>query len=52
MEYSWQGFNASWYTDRQGGSAALVGLNKQQALEASNNAIAAKFIKELNYAPQ
>ena len=50
-EFGWQGFNAGWYADRQGTGKTPVGaLNKQQALEASNNAIAAKFIQELNHA--
>ena len=50
-EFGWQGFNAGWYADRQGtGKTPLGALNKQQALEASNNAIAAKFIQELSYA--
>lgn len=50
-ELGWASFNAGWYADRQGtGKTPTGALNKQQALEASNNAIAAKFIQELSYA--
>ena len=52
VENSWQGFRADWYAERQTRTPMAGPLNKQQALEASNNAIAAKFIKDMNYAPQ
>ena len=46
-EAGWQGFNAGWYSERQGKGqgkgAPGAGLNKQEALEASNREVARRW---------
>jgi uncharacterized protein YdaU (DUF1376 family) len=51
VERGWTGFEADWVADK-GGGGKHASMNKQQELEASNAAIAAKFIKENGYAAQ
>jgi hypothetical protein len=48
-EAGWQGFNAKWYLERQGAGGGRA-LNKQEALEASNRAIADRFLAKDDHA--
>ena len=56
IERNWQAFNAGYYANATGKRAGALssGLNKQEALEVSNRAIANKFLRDegfsgLNY---
>jgi hypothetical protein len=44
-EYSWVGFNAGWYADRTKTHGVNTIPNKQEALEASNAAVVARFLE-------
>jgi len=58
-EFGWQGFNAGWYADRKtrtGAAGAVVatggrGLNKQEILEASNDAVVQRYLAKENHVP-
>jgi uncharacterized protein YdaU (DUF1376 family) len=52
-EYSWAGFDADWYAKRHNKAGTNgSGLNKQEALEASNAAVAKRFLEKGGYAAQ
>jgi uncharacterized protein YdaU (DUF1376 family) len=48
-EYSWVGFDADWYAKRHS-KPGPTGVNKQEALEASNAAVAERFLARGGYA--
>jgi len=56
-EAGWQGFNAGWYADRKARSGAVGAvvatggrvLNKQEILEASNDAVVQRYLAKENH---